>query len=338
MLTSVRPASVLRLRGASCLLAIALGLMAAGSVLANDARSRLARMQAAAQDRNYQGTMVYSSAGSVSSSRVSHFTVGDQSYERIESLDGRMQQVLRHNDQVHTLWPQSGVMVVERREPAAARLPLVQTVDARLLDQYELRLEGRQRVAGREAEVFLLQPRDELRYAQRLWADMDSGLMLRAEVIGPGKVVLESSGFSSIDIDVKAQPELVLQPLRKLSQYRVLKAQQERTQLEAEGWSVARAFPGFRVSSAVRRPLEAVAEGDGKPPEKMLQVVFSDGLTHVSLFVERFDDKRHRKDVQALIGATSTLMQRRCDFWLTAMGDVPPATLKLLLDALERRP
>jgi hypothetical protein len=31
------------------------------------------------------------------------------------------------------------------------------------------------------------------------------------------------------------------------------------------------------------------------------------------------------------------LMQRRGDYWLIAMGDVPPATLKLLLESLERK-
>jgi sigma-E factor negative regulatory protein RseB len=317
-------------------------LLATGAVYASDdARARLQRMQTAALERNYQGTMVFTSGGAVSSSRVAHFSVGDQSYEHIESLDGRQQQVLRMNAVVHTLWPHSGVVVVEMRDAASARQPLLQTVEARLLEQYELRVEGRQRVAGREAEVLLLQPRDEWRYAQRLWADVESGLMLRAEVLGqgPARPVLESSGFSAIEINVKPQPERVLQPLSKLSAYRKLLAQQDRTQLESEGWVMNKPLPGFSITSAVRRPLEAAPEGaEGKAPERLLQVVLSDGLTHVSLFVERFDDKRHRKDVQALIGATATRMQRRGEHWLTAMGDVPPATLKLLLDSLERRP
>lgn len=324
-------------RGA--LTGLACAWLAASAVAADDARARLERMRAAALERNYQGTMVVSSGGTMSSSRVAHYRAGDQSFEHIEALDGRLQQVLRHNDLVHTVWPQSGVVVVERRDSGSARSLLVQTVEARLLDRYELRVEGQQRIAGREAEVLLLQPRDDWRYAQRLWADRASGLMLRAEIVGSDKGVLESSGFSAIEIDIKPQPEVVLLPLRRLTGLRVLRAQQDRTQLDAEGWRLARPLPGFEVASAVRRPLEAVADGnDGKPPERMLQVVFSDGLTHVSLFVERFDEQRHRKDVQAQIGATATRMQRRGGWWLTAMGDVPPATLKQLFDSLERKP
>ena len=302
-----------------------------------DARSRLARMHAAANERNYQGTMVFTAAGVVSSSRVAHFCVGEQYFERIEALDGRMQMIYRHNDTVHTLWPQSNVAVVEKREALGAQMLLVPTVEPRALDQYGLQAEGRERIAGREAEVFLLQPRDDLRYPQRLWADLATGLMLRADVIGPGKAVLESSAFSEIEIGIKPQPESVLQPLRKLSGYKVLRAQFERTQLEAEGWALTRPLPGFGLASCVKRPLEASAAADGRNTESVLQAVFSDGLTHVSLFMERFDAARHRKDVQAQLGATSTLMERRGDFWLTAMGDVPAPTLRKLLEALVRR-
>jgi sigma-E factor negative regulatory protein RseB len=74
--------------------------------------------------------------------------------------------------------------------------------------------------------------------------------------------------------------------------------------------------------------------GDEAP---VLQAVFTDGLTHVSLFVEPFKPQRHRNEMQAQQGATSTLMLRRGDYWVTVVGDVPPATLKLFSDAVERR-
>lgn len=303
----------------------------------DEPRTRLSRMHQAATERNYQGTMVFSAGGVVSSSTVAHFRVGEQSFERIEALDGRMQRIYRHNAVAHTVWPQAGVAIVEKRDAMGMSASLMQTIEPRALEQYELRDEGRDRVAGRDAEVFVLLPRDEWRYMQRLWADLASGLMLRADVIGAGKNVLESSAFSQIDIGIKPQPESVLQPLRRLNGYKLLQAQHAPAQLEAEGWVMNRALPGFRLSSCVKRPLQAVAAGEGKPTEPVIQAVFSDGLTHVSLFVERFDAARHRKDVQGQLGATSTLMQRRGEHWLTAMGDVPSATLRFLLESLERR-
>jgi sigma-E factor negative regulatory protein RseB len=66
-------------------------------------------------------------------------------------------------------------------------------------------------------------------------------------------------------------------------------------------------------------------------------VVFSDGLTHVSLFIEPFQAQRHQAVVHAAVGATHTLTGRRDDFWVTAMGDVPMDTLKRIAAGLERK-
>ena len=70
----------------------------------------------------------------------------------------------------------------------------------------------------------------------------------------------------------------------------------------------------------------------------MLQAIWSDGLTYVSLFVEPYDAERHMRPMQTVIGATQTLMQRRDQWWITVVGDVPAATLAQFAKALERKP
>ena len=309
-----------------------------GATTPAEAKVWLERMRSAASSGNYQGTMVFSVGGTMSSSRVGHYTVGDQTYELLEALDGRQQRILRHNDAVHTLWPQSRVVVIEKRETRGAWSTTPQEVDPQALEHYEFRREGYARIAGRDTAVFLLEPRDVLRYAQRLWADRATGLMLRADVIGQasdGRQVLESTAFSEISIGVRPQPEAVLQPLRnprQLEGYRVVRPQQQNTELEAEGWALARPVRGFTLDRCVRRGIETAGEG-----AQVLQAVFSDGLTHVSLFIEPFKPERHRGELQAQQGATSTLMLRRGKHWITVVGDVPAATLKLFAAALELR-
>ena len=67
-----------------------------------------------------------------------------------------------------------------------------------------------------------------------------------------------------------------------------------------------------------------------------MQWVFSDGLASVSLFVEHFDPQRHGAEKSAVTGATHSLTRRIGAYWLTALGEVPPATLKRFASALER--
>jgi sigma-E factor negative regulatory protein RseB len=95
--------------------------------------------------------------------------------------------------------------------------------------------------------------------------------------------------------------------------------------------------PGFRQVSCVSRQIDAPGEASSasaSPP--VVQSIYSDGLTYVSVFIEPFRPERHRP-LLAAVGATSTLAQRRGDWWVTVVGDTPPATLRMFAAALERR-
>jgi sigma-E factor negative regulatory protein RseB len=308
---------------------------------AAEARQWLARVQQAARAGNYEGTLVYSAGGQLTSSRVRHHRVGDQTYELLESMDGRQHRIVRHNDQVQTVWPASRVAVVEKRETLPAWGTTPQAVDPLALESYELRLEGASRVAGREAQVVRMQPRDMLRYAQRLWADLTTGLMLRADVLALApegaaahlaKTALESHAFSEIELGVKPRPEQLSQWLMRLDGYQVTRPQQQRTTLEAEGWTVARPVKGFALAGCLKRGMATADDA-----AMVMQAVFTDGLTHVSVFVEPFQPERHRQELHAQRGATATLTVRRDEHWFTIVGDVPVPTLRLFSDALERR-
>ena len=88
------------LSGLSAGTAFAGGAEATPQPMPDDARAWLQRIHNAANTGNYRGTMVFSVGGAISSSRVWHFSAGDQTFEKIEALDGRQQTVVRHNDDV----------------------------------------------------------------------------------------------------------------------------------------------------------------------------------------------------------------------------------------------
>lgn len=299
-----------------------------------DPRSWLMRLHEAALQRNYHGTLVVSTATSFSSSRVTHFVDGDQQYESVVALDGEARSMLRHNDEVHTVWPRVRVAVVEQRDVRASFPALMAGGELRVLESYELRPLGVDRVAGYEAEVALLKARDALRFSQRLWAERQTGLLLRADILAPNGQMLESAAFSELALDGKPKPALVLEPLRHLDGYRVVRPAVLPTNLDNEGWRLASLPAGFKQVQCAKRSLDP---SGGPSAPVVLQSIYSDGLTHVSLFVEPFDPKRHQGEVVGSIGATHTLMTRRDDQWVTVMGDVPTETLKQFAAGLERK-
>lgn len=295
-----------------------------------EAEAWLLRLNAAATERNYRGTMVFAAPGVVSSSRVAHVGVGRDVYERVEALDGHLHRVYRHNDTVHTVWPNRKVVVVEQRAASPGLVSTRRRVDPRALDHYTLRAVGPAHVAGRAARQVLLQPADEWRFAQRLWADEASGLLLRADVLGPDGRVLESSAFSEVELDTAGDGARLLEGMTPPG-YEVLPARRESVDWNAQGWTLKAPPPGFTLLGCVRRPAPAQAGN-------ALQAVFSDGLSFVSLFIEPYRDSQHTGALSAELGAMHTVMQRVGEHWITAMGDVPRQTLEQFIGTLERRP
>lgn len=303
----------------------------------HELRAWLVRIHEAANRRNFQGTFVVTGGGVASSARIAHFCEGPNQFQRSESLDGQARHVFRHNDVVTTVWPAAKVAVIEQRDQLAQFPALLQAGGDGIAEFYNVQLKGAERVAGHDANLLLVTPRDRYRYGYRLWADRATGLLLRADVIGEHDDVLESSAFSDVAIGVKPQPDSVLQPMRRLEGYRVLRPVLVPTRLEAEGWSMSRAVPGFREVSCVKRPLEIDALADAAPAgPRVLQAIYSDGLTHVSIFIEPFEPRRHLRPMITAVGPTQTLMHRQGEWWVTILGDVPPATLKMFANALER--
>jgi sigma-E factor negative regulatory protein RseB len=213
---------------------------------------------------------------------------------------------------------------------------LLQAGHDRVQEFYELKPIAVERVAGHEANVLLLKPRDKLRFGYRLWAEKASGLLLRAEVLGERGEVLESSAFSEVSIGVRAQPENVTQAVKKLEGYKVIKQQQQPTRPEGEGWMLKASVPGFKLVSCVKRQLDIQGRAAGTGDEA-LQTVYSDGLTYVSIFIEPYSAERHSKPIVTAIGATQTMMRRDGDWWITAMGDVPAGTLRQFANGFERK-
>ena len=62
---------------------------------------------------------------------------------------------------------------------------------------------------------------------------------------------------------MRPQPESVLQAMRRLDGYRVVRPVLTPTRLEAEGWAMRQLAPGFRPVSCVSRQIEAPGEAAG---------------------------------------------------------------------------
>ena len=299
----------------------------------------LERMHAASRQRSYAGTFVVSAAtGNLSSARIWHVCEGDLQMERVEALSGAPRSTFRRNDHVMTFLPDAKVVKSEKRENLELFPNLLGTPDSALADFYSVRTLGKGRVAGFDTDVVGLEPRDGLRFGYRVWSERRSGLVVKLQTVdGDGRVV-EQSAFSELQLDAPVKVQALTQMMASTAGYRVEKSELERTTALAEGWTLKNPVAGFKPTSCYRRSLGATAATGAR--ERTMQWTFSDGLASVSLFVEPYDAQRQPKEVLLALGATYTLTRRLVDkggdWWLTAVGEVPPQTLEAFAQGLAR--
>ncbi len=289
----------------------------------------LLRMHEASRRRSYVGTFVVSSyAGALSSARIWHACEGDVQMERVESLTGTPRAIFRRNDEVMTFLPESKVARSEKRESQGMFPNLLTGTENSIPEFYGARTLGGDRVAGYDAEVVQVVPKDNLRYGYRIWSERKSGLVVKLQTLDTEGNVLEQAAFSELQLDAPVRMDRLAQMMASTDGYRVEKADVVKTNALAEGWTLKTAVAGFRSMSCYKRPAS----------ENTMQWIFSDGLASVSLFVEPYDRQRHTQEgLFAAVGATQTLTHRLQDWWVTAVGEVPPHTLKAFALSLERR-
>lgn len=297
----------------------------------------LTRMHGASRQRTYIGTFVVSAGANMSSAKIWHVCNGDLQMERVESLSGQPRSTFRRNDQVITFLPGSRTAVAERRESLGLFPDLLRGTDSTIGQYYSAHQRGVERVAGLEADVVQLQPKDKLRFGYRIWSEKSSGLVMKLQTLDVDGRVLEQAAFSELQMDAPVSVAKLTQMMENTDGYRVDKPESARTTPEAEGWAIKTPVAGFKSMSCHKRRTPGA---DGNKPDGAMQWVFSDGLASVSVFVEVYDRRRHTFEGSMALGATQTLTRRLSDksgeWWLTVIGEVPRSTLAAFAQGLER--
>lgn len=290
------------------------------------------RWHQAANQSTYTGTFVVTDGVEMSTSRIWHVCHGTQQYERIESLSGAPRIVLRHNDDVLTLRPDVRRARREKRSVQAGFPSLRRWSDQGRAPWYVAHARSPTRVAGVDAWVVELVPRDTWRYGHRVWSEKSTGLVVKMQTLDAQEQVLEQVAFTDLQLHAKVQVQDLAQAMEptRLQGYHVVRPHVRVTTVQDEGWRITEAVPGFQTMGCHSR-----AEAPARHAQP-LHCVFSDGMASVSLFLETFDPQKHTNAGQGTSGATHTLAQRVGSHWVTAVGEVPPQTLSRLVTSLER--
>ena len=276
----------------------------------------LVRMAQSAQVLNYGGVFTFSHDGKSETSRIIHLNDSSGERGKVEALDGPPREIIRENNQIACYLPDSHLVKLDRVEGRHFFPSLLSGSPSQLREWYNVSYAGVDRVAGRECQLIRLEPKDGMRFAYRLCADNQTGLMLRAALEDGSKGVLQQFAFSQFESDTPVDGARVRPSWSGAGWV------WDRSGLNQDAevtWTVGNPPPGFRKVLELHRP----ADAHGTP---LTQLVYTDGIAAVSLFIETARSGSAGNS-ESRRGAMSFFSSRVGDQQVTAIGEVPPATV-----------
>ena len=293
----------------------------------------LKTMAFAAHQTNYSGTFIYQHGSHVETSRITHIVDQNGEHEKLESLDGPHREIIRNNDQVFcSVDGHKPVLLSYRHRDRSFPALLPEQLNA-LKANYAILSGPRGRVAGFGAQTILFQPKDNLRYAHKFWANTDSGLLLKATVLNARHQVVEQYAFTELHIGGDLKPDWVVpdqaETVSLAKQENLSPLPKAGEQITSSGWQVDAMPRGFKKIMEIRRPMHG-----RKSP--VLHMVFSDGLAGISVFIENKSNDPDDDDNPSLTSQGAIQVYRKVvgDHLVTVVGEVPPRTVMQVADSV----
>lgn len=300
-------------------LALCAGLPAAAQSPGVDPLTWLQRSAASARQATYSGTVMHVQGERTTTSRITHVFVSGSEHERIESLDGPRREIVRRDDQLQCYFPDAKTIRIDRRVTARFFPSLVGGPAEAIAENYKLALGNVERVLGQDCQWIHLDPKDTLRYAQRLCAELGTGLLLRAKTLGAKQQVLEQYGFTDLRVgrDV-SRSEVKSSFLPQSKDWKRDVQPPDEPRPGSTGWTIGAPPPGFRLVGEMQRTLP-------NRPLPVTQLVLSDGFATMSVFVEPMSNPPRAVEATSEDGALSVFVRPMGDHLVTVLGEVPPA-------------
>jgi sigma-E factor negative regulatory protein RseB len=319
---------MIRTLGFAVLLCSGLGQGLAQGQTSAEAMTLLRKIYQATEKLSYTGTFVYQQGERTETSRITRLAGPGGEIEKVEVLDGSPREIVRTRDTVRCYLPESQTVKVERRTDPRAFPAMLPEHVADLARNYTILRGERVRIAGFECEAVVLTPKDELRYGYKLWADVKTGMLLKARTFDRKGETVEQFSFAQLAIGSVSRDRV---KTRHVAQnWHIEDAAVAPANLGRSGWTLGSVLPGFRKVTEVTRRL-----GEARP---VGQMVYSDGLAAVSVFIEPMSGRAETvRPGPSSLGAFQIYTREIANHIVTVVGEAPAASVQRFATAVEYR-
>lgn len=248
----------------------------------SEAISIIKRISMASRKVSFVGTYLHQHGAELETFRIARVVDSEGEYEKREPLEGVAREIVRSNGIVSCYLPEPPANPAEVKRTALTKLfpSLVNDDSVASLGYFSIGRLANERVAGVDAQVLVLEPKDALRYGRKLWFDPSSGILLKVVSLSRKNEIVEQFAFTELSVGNVERKQVrpryanrvdIITSDRSHSEY-------PKPQVDA-GWEVRSLPAGYRI---VRESKVAV----GARLTPVSHMWLSDGWGAVSVFIE----------------------------------------------------
>jgi sigma-E factor negative regulatory protein RseB len=211
--------------------------------------------------------------------------------------------------------------------------PAMRADPRELAQHYDIRKGGTERIAGHDCQSIVLEPKDNLRYGHKLWADVNSGMLVKAKTFNEKREAIEQFAFTQLQVGGRIDKDQVKSRFAgKGRDWRVESNDMVAADLARHGWLLKSLPPGYRKVTEMKRNVGTSVD--------VGHIVLSDGLAAVSVFIEALGEKSSQSPLGLSRQGAVNVYTRKLDSYLvTVVGEVPAESVRLIAQNVEyRRP
>ncbi|HCU85387.1 MucB/RseB C-terminal domain-containing protein [Methylophilus sp. UBA6697] len=284
-----------------------------------DLWATMQKTASAARELNYQGLFVYHNGAMIRSVQITHIYEGGREFTRNVVLDGRPREVFSEGDDIVIFNAKNDKVVIEKRRGQNLFPAMLPTQLYPLKQNYKLKFVGQERIAGRLAQVIDMVPNDNLRYQYRIWSDAEYGLLLKMSMLDMQGHTLEQIGFNQVAM-LHTKDLDWFQPKIDATKPYVMDDTTDLTHT-VDNLVVANLPAGYKKVDQIQLKVP----GRTAPVQ---QLIFSDGLASVSLFVEPMVKGMQPRVGKKTMGSTNVYAHVLNGYQLVVVGEVPAQTVE----------
>ena len=288
----------------------------------------LQRMAVAVQSVNYEGTVVRVQGGKTEALKVARDVSDGVIREKIVAQEGNGLEIIRIGSEVHCILPDRKSVLVEEWDDQSTLFSTLPSSEIRFGNEYDVSVVREGRVAGRDSVLLAIRPHDSYRYGQRIWLDAETAFPLHTQLIADDGAAIEQVKFADIDLNGEIHASSLASSYSTEDFRWFNQPSRHANKVVDTAWSSEYLPRGFL---AVSTHEETMSESG----ELVTNILYSDGLANVSVFIATLDDNDTRGPSQ--MGASSSFSAIVDDHHITAVGEVPPVTVEQIATSMRRR-